>query len=85
MTEGVSRETNGLKFFRLQAEVAADVRLRKLAKLSENWPDPTARRKLADLKPIYVHNPETARLVEAAKAAALKARYPGVPAVPMEG
>ncbi len=76
MSENVSRETRGMNTFRVNAAIAADIRMRKLAELSQNWPDPTKKRQLADLKPIYVHNPETSRLVEAAKAEREAKFYP---------
>ncbi len=47
---------------RIDRAIEADARLREIAKKSENWPDPKARKKTAAryvLGPIYWPNPAT--------------------------
>lgn len=54
----VSRETMDM---RVQRAIAADVKMREVAKKAKNWPDMNAKAGAKhDLKPLHVHNPATA-------------------------
>ncbi len=57
---------SSLKATRSISHLSYEERFQRMAEQAKNWPDPKAKRTV-EIKPLYVRNPETESLIQAAK------------------